>query len=67
MADTLAPCPFCASTNLSIYGVEIGGRYHAVLCRECWAMGPEATTAQEATERWNRRRQGRAPASRAPP
>lgn len=61
MADALTPCPFCASLDLSIYGGHSrgrywGGLYWAVLCQECWAMGPEGSSTDEATERWNRGR-----------
>ena len=58
MADALVPCPFCASLDLSVYGGHPGGRYWAVLCQQCWAMGPEGSSAEEATERWNRGQQG---------
>jgi Restriction alleviation protein Lar len=62
MAEPLAPCPFCASLDLSVYGGHPGGRYWAVLCGQCWAMGPEGANADEAAERWNRGPHGRAPA-----
>jgi Lar family restriction alleviation protein len=62
MAEPLAPCPFCGSTNVTLYGGSVGGKYVAALCHQCSAMGPEAETREGATQRWNGASRGRAPA-----
>ena len=51
LTEPLAPCPFCGSTNLTLYGARLF-RALTVLCLECSARGPEARTAQGAAERW---------------
>ena len=54
MDTELKPCPFCGADEdlrvVSVYGEE---RY--VTCLTCSACGPDAETADEAIEAWNRR------------
>lgn len=57
-----APCPFCGGglVELHIYetsvlGAGTGPRRLFVLCRNCSARGPAATTDTQAWEAWNQR------------
>jgi Lar family restriction alleviation protein len=47
----LAPCPFCGSTKVTLYGAPLF-RCIAVLCLGCAARGPEAETDAAAASRW---------------
>ena len=49
----LRPCPFCGSSDISMYecfGSDKG--YHAQ-CEECGAEGPRASDEEGAARRWN--------------
>lgn len=54
------PCPFCGDFN----GALIGGsddkpwEVYGIRCSFCGAIGPEASTAEEAIELWNSREWG---------
>jgi Lar family restriction alleviation protein len=54
--EPLAPCPFCGSTQVTLYGAQLF-RSRAVLCLGCAARGPEAATGEEAAHRWRERMQ----------
>jgi Restriction alleviation protein Lar len=51
LTEPLAPCPFCGSGNVTLYGTHLF-RSLTVLCLACAARGPEAVTGEEAAERW---------------
>lgn len=50
----LAPCPFCASTNVGFYE-HVYAKHFAVMCRLCGAEGPHRGSHEEAGKLWNRR------------
>ncbi|MUO84803.1 Lar family restriction alleviation protein [Agrobacterium vitis] len=51
MTDTLLPCPFCGSTELTI----AANQFSWVACAFCAAEGPQVVSISEATKTWNRR------------
>jgi len=51
LTEPLAPCPFCGSANVTLYGARLFQAL-TVLCLNCAAQGPEARTPAEAAERW---------------
>jgi hypothetical protein len=58
MADsqtTVLPCPFCGRTNVIIDQFSFDPESFAVSCEDagCMAIGPEASTREEATKKWN--------------
>ncbi len=53
-AIDLAPCPFCASTNVGFYE-HVYAQLFAVMCRLCGAEGPRRASHEEAGRLWNRR------------
>lgn len=62
MSDTLKPCPFCRSSDLSIDTNEgapwersDGSGWYRVWCRHCFATGPETEWKDEAANAWNAR------------
>jgi Lar family restriction alleviation protein len=50
----LAPCPFCASTNVSYYE-HVYAHHFAVKCNLCGAEGPSRPTCDDAGRMWNGR------------
>lgn len=48
----LKPCPFCGSTNWSLW---YDGAYYCVACVDCEAQGSKGKTRDEAVEAWNKR------------
>lgn len=57
MADPLVPCPFDACQNLRrICNWDyIKMKRYMVMCSKCHAMGPVASSMEEAEELWNER------------
>jgi restriction alleviation protein, Lar family len=55
MAELLVPCPFCGGATIDLFEGSVGGDYAAALCRNCHAMGPEASSRAEAETLWNTR------------
>ncbi|MBV1692099.1 Lar family restriction alleviation protein [Novosphingobium sp. G106] len=53
-AIELAPCPFCASTNVGFYE-HVYAQLFAVMCKLCGAEGPRRASHDEAGRQWNRR------------
>lgn len=56
----LKPCPFCGSDDVA---TSVGGDGWAVICKDCWAIGPECSEAspwgeEKCAEYWNRRKKG---------
>lgn len=56
--QTLAPCPFCGGTNLTLR--EHDSEWFVVACKHCNAEGgynggSDSTTPDEARAAWNRR------------
>lgn len=58
MAETLEPCPFCGSAEVS---VKTTISVYAVRCDGCGAQGPLVVQHQEAREAWNTRKQKEQP------
>jgi Lar family restriction alleviation protein len=50
----LAPCPFCASTNLGFYE-HVYAQQFGVACNLCGAEGPQRSLQDEEVKLWNRR------------
>lgn len=47
-------CPFCSSKKIKILDGSFGGvKSFQVKCISCLAKGPNATSAEEACEKWN--------------
>lgn len=56
MADTIKPCPFCGSEDVTIdYVMTPTGRCINVLCCDCTACGPMVGAEPEAIAAWNQR------------
>lgn len=45
-------CPFCGNQNLTELFMP---SYHAAICTDCGASGPQRPTSEEAWESWRRR------------
>lgn len=50
----LKPCPFCGSTNLTIWESTLSNTRH-MRCKRCGARGPNATGRYGVIEGWNER------------
>lgn len=53
----LKPCPFCGSAQVAFFRCEWRERMiiSGMVCLECRAMGPKASSEERAVEAWNRR------------
>ena len=51
----LLACPFCGRTTVQLFEADVGGVYTTVVCRTCFAGGPEGTSREEAAQLWNTR------------
>jgi uncharacterized Zn finger protein len=45
------PCPFCLTEDVEV--VPLGHRRFSVLCNNCGACGPSASSHREAREKWD--------------
>ena len=52
MTEKLKPCPFCGSSNVTVYGMYPNSYAR---CRACGAEGGLCDTHDEAAAAWNRR------------
>lgn len=50
--EKMRSCPFCGHKTPTTAQTR---EKHLVLCVNCWAHGPEASTCEEATRLWNAR------------
>ncbi len=53
MSNEMKTCPFCGSDNVEIS--SNGKNEYYGTCNICMCFSPEATTADDAIERWNNR------------